>query len=167
LQALARGEDERPVRSEVAEQSIGAENTFETDIADLAMAQAWLLRLCEKISGRVRTRALKGRTVTVKLREPPFVTHTRQAQLALAGDATPDIYAVARRLLDAWWQQQTRPRLRLLGVSLSGFGERAQHDLFAAPGDEPRADGIQDRINQKFGAGSLVRAGVLKTRGHD
>ena len=38
LQALARGEDDRPVCREVAEQSISAENTFDVDIADLAMA---------------------------------------------------------------------------------------------------------------------------------
>jgi len=67
-------------------------------------------------------------------------------------------------LLQAWWTQQPRPRLRLLGVGLSGFGERAQNDLFQPVASAPQADGIQDRINEKFGAGSLVRAGVLKTR---
>jgi DNA polymerase-4 len=167
LQALARGEDERPVRAEVAEQSIGAENTFDIDIAEQAMAHAWLLRLSEKVAGRARARDFKGRTVTVKLREPPFVTHTRQAQLAAPGYATPEIYALARRLLDTWWNQQSQPRLRLLGVSLSGFGELAQNDLFMGGRSAPQADGIQDRINEKFGAGSLIRAGVLKTRDQD
>ncbi|WP_250626989.1 DNA polymerase IV [Pinirhizobacter soli] len=164
LQALARGEDERPVHREVAEQSISAENTFEVDIADLAMAEAWLLRMSEKVARRARDRQMKGRTVTVKLREPPFTTYTRQAQLPVAGYATQDIHQLARRLLHAWWTQQPRPRLRLLGVGLSGFGERAQNDLFQPAASAPQADRIQDRINEKFGAGSLVRAGVLKTR---
>jgi DNA polymerase-4 len=164
LQALARGEDERPVHREVAEQSISAENTFDVDIADLAMAEAWLLRMSEKVARRARDRQMKGRTVTVKLREPPFTTYTRQAQLPASGNATQDIHQLARRLLQAWWTQQPRPRLRLLGVGLSGFGERAQNDLFQPAASAPQADGIQDRINEKFGAGSLVRAGVLKTR---
>jgi DNA polymerase-4 len=60
--------------------------------------------------------------------------------------------------------------LRLLGVTLSGFDARhgdEQQDMFAAPTGEKRSDGVQDRINERFGAGALVRAGVLKTRGRE
>jgi DNA polymerase-4 len=169
LQALARGEDEREVQAAVREQSIGSEWTFDTDIAELALAHAWLLRQCEKVGARARARGMVPRTVTVKLREPPFVTHTRQAQLSAPGNATPPIFTLARRLLDTWWNAQPRPRLRLLGVSLSGFGEvdGGQVDLFAPAKPAGQADGVQDRVNEKFGAGSLVRAGVLKTRGQD
>jgi DNA polymerase IV len=170
LQALARGEDEREVQSGVAEQSIGAERTFDIDLSELSIAQAWLLQQCEKVAARARGRDMRPRTVTVKLREPPFVTHTRQAQLASPDNATPEIYALARRLLDVWWQGQPRPRLRLIGVSLSGFGQAAvqqQQDMFAVTKPVKKADGVQDRINERFGAGSLFRAGVLKTRGED
>lgn len=170
LRALCRGEDNRPVVAEAAEVSIGAEWTFEIDLDTLALAEAWMLRQCERVGARARARGLEGRTVSVKLREPPFVTHSRQAQLPVPGNATPDIYAVARRLLGVWWSQHPRPRLRLLGVTLSGFDARygdEQQDMFAAPVSEKRSDGIQDSINQRFGAGALVRAGVLKTRGRE
>ncbi|MDF3981129.1 DNA polymerase IV [Luteibacter sp. PPL201] len=170
LRALCRGEDPRPVVAEAAEVSISAEWTFETDLDTLALAEAWMLRQCERVGSRARARGLKGRTVSVKLREPPFVTHSRQAQLPVPGHATPEIYAVARRLLQTWWNQHPRPRLRLLGVSLSGFDARQsdeQQDMFATPASEKPSDGVQDRINQRFGAGALVRAGVLKTRGKD
>jgi DNA polymerase-4 len=168
LQALARGEDEREVKVDLPEQSIGSEWTFDTDIEDLALAHAWLLRQCERVGARARARGLAARTVTVKLREPPFVTHTRQAQLPTAGHATPAIFVLARRLLDTWWNAQPRPRLRLLGVSLSGFGDvDGQEDLFTSNKLAKQADGVQDRVNERFGAGSLIRAGVLKTRGQD
>jgi len=170
LRALCRGEDQRPVVADAAEVSISAEWTFETDLDTLPIAEAWLLRQCERVGARARARELEGRTVSVKLREPPFVTHSRQAQLPVPGNATPEIYAVARRLLQVWWNQHPRPRLRLLGVGLSGFDARhgdEQQDMFAAPVAEKRSDGVQDRINQRFGAGALVRAGVLKTRGKE
>lgn len=167
LRALCRGEDQRPVVAEAPEVSIGAEWTFEFDVDDLAMAEAWMLRQCERVGARARARDVKARTVAVKLREPPFLTHSRQAQLATPGNATPDIYAVARRLLHVWWHQHPRPRLRLLGVTLSGFDARRgdeQQDMFAATVSNVRSDSVQDQINQRFGAGALVRAGVLKTR---
>jgi DNA polymerase-4 len=170
LRALCRGEDNRAVITDAPEVSIGSEWTFDIDVEELSTAEAWLLRQCERVGARARTRGVTARTVSVKLREPPFVTHSRQAQLPVAGNATPDIYVVARRLLHVWWQQHPRPKLRLLGVTLSGFDVRhgdEQQDMFAAPASEKRSDGVQDRINERFGAGALVRAGVLKTRGSE
>ncbi|WP_130618770.1 DNA polymerase IV [Dyella amyloliquefaciens] len=167
LQALARGEDARDVEPDQAEQSIGAEHTFDTDLADLAMAESWLLRHCERIAARARQRGLTGRTVTVKLREPPFVTSTRQSRLQAPSASVSEIYEVARGLLQRWWNAQRTPRLRLLGVSLSGFEGRKQSDLFEAEPSAQASDQVQDRINSKFGSGSLVRAGVLRTRGQD
>lgn len=170
LRELCRGEDRRPVVTDAPEVSIGSEWTFEYDLEELAIAEAWLLRQCEKVGARARGRGVDARTVSVKLREPPFVTHSRQAQMPVPGNATPDIYAVARRLLQVWWNQHPRPRLRLLGVTLSGFDARRgdeQQDMFAAPASDKRSDGVQDMINGRFGAGALVRAGVLKTRGSE
>jgi DNA polymerase-4 len=167
LQALARGEDDRCVQPEQAEQSMGSEHTFDTDLIDKVLAESWLLRQCERIAARARVRGLRGRTVTLKLREPPFVTHTRQAQLHAPSASAGEIYDVARRLLEIWWQMQSRPRLRLLGVSLSGFAEQRQGDMFGATSKGRVTDEVQDRVNLRFGSGSLVRAGVLRARKQD
>jgi DNA polymerase-4 len=167
LQALARGEDDRCVQPEQAEQSMGSEHTFDTDLIDKVLAESWLLRQCERIAARARVRGLRGRTVTLKLREPPFVTHTRQAQLHAPSASAGEIYDVARRLLEIWWQMQSRPRLRLLGVSLSGFADQRQGDMFGATSKGRVTDEVQDRVNLRFGSGSLVRAGVLRARRQD
>jgi DNA polymerase IV len=167
MQALARGEDDRCVQPEQAEQSIGAEHTFDVDLVDKGLAESWLLRHCERISARARERGLKGSTVTIKLREPPFVTHTRQARLRAPSASVSEIYEMARGLLCTWWQAQPRPSLRLLGVSLSGFAERRQEELFGPAQEAGETDQLQDRINHRFGLGSLVRAGVLRTRKQD
>jgi DNA polymerase-4 len=167
LQILARGEDERPVEAVRAEQSIGAEHTFDQDLEHLELAESWLLRQCERVAARARARGLEGATVTVKLREPPFITATRQAPLGAPSASAAEIYAVARRLLNVWWQRQPRPRLRLLGVSLSGFDRRPQEDMFAMGSKGAATDQVQDRINLRFGTGSLVRGGILRTHKRD
>lgn len=171
LQALARGVDERPVVPDREARSIGAEHTMDRDVDRLEEARAWLLRLCERVGERARAEAQAGRTVTVKLRLPPFETHTRQAALPQATAETATIYAQAEALLLRFWQERARPRLRLIGVSLSGFtdaGSIVQPDLFApaeapaAPPVNPR-DALLDAINARYGRRTLTRAATLKT----
>ncbi len=164
---FANGVDDRPVRSDRLDKSLGAEHTFGVDLQTIAEAKAELMRLCERVATRARAHGLKGSTVTVKLRVPPFETSTRQCTLSAASDATTEIYQHADRLLQIWWKGQSAPKLRLLGVSLSQLEfasempiGRAQLDLFAAPralASVHEADELSDRINQRFGAGALRR----------
>jgi DNA polymerase-4 len=163
LQALARGEDRRPVQSDVEERSISAETTFDTDLKTLDQAQDWVARLAERVGERVRAQGLKGITVTLKVRKPPFETHTRQQRLGGHSDTTVDIADCARRLLQAWWEAEKRPQLRLLGVGMSGFGEDSQSDLFEKS-EARRRDALADAINRRYGGGTLTRAAVLRTR---
>ena len=186
-QALARGDDERPVVPDRVEQSIGAEHTFGEDLVRVDDARAWLLRLAERVGERARADDLAGRTVTVKLRAPPFETHTRQLTLSAPTACTDALYKAGEALLMRWWSEQRRPRLRLLGITLSGLdGTEApaieQGDLFApaadvefsgagsAHGPAPRASGrdaLVDAINRRFGKRTVARAATLRTDGDD
>jgi DNA polymerase-4 len=186
-QALARGEDGRPVVPDRAEQSVGAEHTFGDDLTRLADARAWLLRLAERVGERARADGMAGRTVTVKLRTPPFETQTRQVTLAAVTASTDALYSAGEALLARWWAEQRRPRLRLLGFTLSGLdGEQpvaaGQRDLFASPpegdspnvaaalGQSPRASGrdaLVDAINRRFGKRTVARAATLRTESDD
>lgn len=158
LQALANGLDDRAVTALREDRSLGAETTFEVDLVSLQDARAWLLKLCERVGERVRRAGLRGRVVTVKLRTPPFHTETRQTSLANVCDATDDIHAAARLLLEHWWRGQRKASLRLIGVSLSGFDDNPlRADLFTKVSD-PRKDRIADALNQRFGKGTLKRA---------
>ncbi len=158
LQALANGVDDRAVTALREDRSLGAETTFEVDLVSLQDARAWLLKLCERVGERVRRAGLRGRVVTVKLRTPPFHTETRQTSLANVCDATDDIHAAARLLLEHWWRGQRKASLRLIGVSLSGFDDNPlRADLFTKVSD-PRKDRIADALNQRFGKGTLKRA---------
>jgi DNA polymerase-4 len=164
-QRLAAGIDERPVLPDRDEKSLGAEHTFDADLTTPDEVHAWLLRLTERVAARMRRHGREGRTITVKLRTPPFETTTRRTTLAAPTAATATIYRAARALAEEWWATTRRPRLRLLGLSVSGFDalEAPQSDLFAAP-DEAAADRVVDRINEKFGSGAVRRAGALRIR---
>ena len=87
-QRLAAGLDERPVDSSAEEKSLSAETTFVTDLTTLDQALSWLTQLAERVGERLRAHGLQGRTVTVKLRKPPFETATRQASLPEPTDST-------------------------------------------------------------------------------
>ena len=160
-QQLARGEDSRPVQPDAEEKSISAETTFVTDLTTLDQALSWLARLAERVGERVRAQQLKGRTITLKVRKPPFETHTRQLSLGEPTDATGELLDAGRSLLQRWWAAEKDPRLRLLGIGISQFAAEAQSGLFAP---SPGQDRLADRINQRFGHGSLVRGVVLKSR---
>ena len=165
LQSLARGQDDRVVVADREEQSVGAETTFETDLKTLEEARTWLLRLCERVGERARRNAVRGRVVTIKLRTPPFHTETRQLSLAAGCNATDDIHAAARTLLERWWREKKTPSLRLLGVSLGGLGDSGERDDLFVDVAAPRKDRVADSLNQKFGSGTLKRARSLKSPG--
>jgi DNA polymerase-4 len=165
LRRLAIGADERPVVPSREERSISAETTFEHDLASLAQARLWLMRLAERVGERARRHGLEGRTISAKLRAPPFETTHRQCSIETATAATEVIYAAAERLLERWWNERRRPRLRLLGVGLSGFEARAtaaQGDLFTTVADEGARDRVLDSINRRFGRNTIRRARGLE-----
>ena len=170
-QRLAAGIDEREVVPDREEKSVGAERTFDEDLKTLEAARGWLMRLCERVGERARAAGVAGRTVTVKLRIPPFETFTRQATLPLPVDATGEVYAVADRLLSRWWREAPARRLRLLGVSLSGFdaaSETTQAGLFTeSTRSAGPPDAVLDRINDRFGRGAIRRARGLAPGGDD
>lgn len=155
---LAQGLDERPVQSRT-EQSIGAEVTFADDLTDPAEIRSALMQLIEKVAAKLRTGGFVAETITLKLRKPPFETHTRQRKLASASAQTNALYHSAEALLKDWWRQEmprVNPALRLLGISASDLRlanslEPSQHDLFVSAAElNSKSDELTDQINARF-----------------
>jgi DNA polymerase-4 len=120
LAELARGHDPRPVVPEQEAKSIGHEETFPSDLWDRTVLQGHLVRMVDASSTALRGSGLASRTVTIKVRYADFSMITRSHTLPLAIDATPAIGSVAAALLESVRLDQG---VRLLGVSLSSFGE--------------------------------------------
>lgn len=128
LASLARGVDPRPVVAERERKSVGRETTFVEDRAPGALLDGTLAELCEEVAARLDQRGLRGHTVTIKVRRSDFSTRTRQHTLLETVARRDELVAVSGRLLEL--ELQPGERVRLLGVSVSGFAEEAQLPLF-------------------------------------
>jgi DNA polymerase-4 len=148
----ARGTDPRPVRDREQVKSVSNERTFSKDIRDQAEVRVVLTSLCEQVASRLRQKALRGRTVHLKIRFADFTTKTAQETLAAPTDSTATVSTTVSRLLKAQWVPGVG--IRLLGVGVSGFGEvPSQLDLLSEPPDE-RRDRIErtvDELRGRFG----------------
>jgi len=127
LMALAFARDDRQVESVHETKSISVEDTFETDLLDLAELDSIIGRDAAVVAARVAKAGLFARTVTIKVRVADFTTYTRSRTLVGATDDADVIAAVARSLLRA---VDTRTGVRLLGVGAANFTEAAQEALF-------------------------------------
>jgi DNA polymerase IV len=163
LSALAWGRDPRRVTPHVAEKSIGAEETFATDIDDPERIRRELLKLSGRTAHSLRAGGYVARTISVKLRLANFKTMTRSRTLTYPTDVAREIYATACGLYEASGLGSAA-RLRLVGVRVSGLvpvaGANAQLALDERPVGWREAEQALDKITSRFGA-SAVRPAAL------
>ena len=166
LHQLAWGTDRTtvtPRRSDHdPERSMGAEETFGRDVADDAVISRELLRLAARVTARMRSARVAGRTVALRVRYADFTTLTRSRTLPDPTDVTAEVHAEAVRLLRALGPR--RLRVRLVGVRVEGLLplERAHRQLALDEREHgwPDADRAVDRVHLRFGRG-LVRPATL------
>jgi DNA polymerase-4 len=118
---IVRGQDNRPVQPNRISKSIGAEDTFETDISDVMILKAELQNLVLKVERRIDSKAKMGRTVTLKVKFSDFTQITRSYTSGYYINSYTDIYAQAEKLFDNL--QLDEKKVRLLGIALSNFYE--------------------------------------------
>jgi DNA polymerase-4 len=162
---LARAVDDRPVVPERTEKSRGTERTFPKDVSDFRRLRRILLEFAEEVAYALRSRGLRARTVTLKVRYGDFTTITRSHTLSFATAVATRFHAVARELLDG---VKRRP-VRLLGLyaeNLEDATGSSQLTLFPVEtGSAPDARRLAaeegaDRVREKFGD-SAVRPAAL------
>ena len=138
------------------DKSIGAEETFATDVDDPEVIRRELLRLSGRTARGLRAGGSVARTVVVKLRLANFTTITRSRTLPEPTDVARKIYATACDLYAAAGLDP-RARLRLVGVRAAGLIPVARSATQLALGEPPAAwrDAEQavDRIVQPVRAG--------------
>ncbi len=123
LHELAHFRHDSPVTTARAAKSRSVEDTFDTDVADLAEMEAILCGQAERLAATLSRRGISGRTVAIKVRLDDFSTLTRARTLPRPVNDAATIGAVAVGLLHA--NRPERP-VRLLGVRLAGFAEEGE-----------------------------------------
>jgi DNA polymerase-4 len=97
---ISRGVDERPVRADRVRKSVGAENTFISDLISLAEAREALQPIIEKVWRHCETTCTRGRTVTLKVKYADFhqITRSKTSDVPVASQHELEqfSYALAR-----------------------------------------------------------------------
>ncbi|XP_007486611.2 DNA polymerase kappa [Monodelphis domestica] len=98
------------------------ERTF-TEISKAEELYSLCQELCSDLAQDLQREGLKGKTVTIKLKNVNFEVKTRASTVAAVVSTAEEIFAIAKELLkaeiDADYPQPLR--LRLMGVRISGF----------------------------------------------
>ena len=122
---ISRGIDERPVRANRIRKSVGAENTFFSDLTEFDAMIAELQPLIDKVWRHCENTGNRGRTVTLKVKFADFEIMSRSRFVPTAVGSRDDLEHLAVGLLEA---SMPLPRaVRLLGVSLSSL-QSTTHD---------------------------------------
>lgn len=124
---ISRGVDDREVRANRIRKSIGAENTFSSDLTDFDALAAELQPLIDKVWRYCEDKGTRCRTVTLKVKFADFeiiITRSRSGPAAVS--SRNELERLSLALLET---EMPLPRsVRLLGVSLSSLQSDEQEE---------------------------------------
>ncbi len=99
--------------------SVGAENTFFSDLTEFEAMLAELEPLIDKVRRHCEDKGVYGRTVTLKVKFADFELISRSRTVANSVVHRSDLANVTTELLRGLFPM--KKSVRLLGVSVSGF----------------------------------------------
>lgn len=162
LQALARGDDPRPVVVGREEKSVGTESTFGEDIADREELERVLLRQAHETAARLRADGAGASGVAIKVRYHDFSTRTRSRTLPAPTNLARDLYTAACGLLA---EVPIPPGgVRLLGIRAERLSPIAVTGMQAGLDDPVNGAAIEhtlDTVVRCFGPAAVAPASLL------
>jgi len=116
---ISRRVDNREVRANRIRKSVGAENTFSSDLTKFDAMLSELQPLIDKVWRHCEDKGTRGRTVTLKVKFADFELISRSRTVASLVGSRGELELAASDLLKAIFP--TKKAVRLLGLSISGF----------------------------------------------
>lgn len=185
LWEYANGIDESVVnviKEEV--KGVGNSVTLPYDFEDTGEIRKVLLRLSEKVGGRLRNGEQMAKTVAVEIKYNDFTKASKQITLDRATDSGTEIYNLSKELFAQLWNKKP---IRLLGVRTANLvdkGEPEQMSFMDVLGDGlnlekegnnesgmlgpsrekiKKLDKALDAIKDKYGENAVLRASLLNS----
>ena len=162
LWRLAQGMDNRAVVPQRGAKSISAETTFNEDIAEREKLEQSLFLLSEKVSARLKTQKLAGKSVTLKLKSSDFKLRTRARALGAPTQLAMRIFEAGRDLLS---KEVDGTAFRLIGIGISDFtpADLADRgDLIDQEVTKIKArEQAMDQLRARFGKDAIVKGLVF------
>ena len=119
---ICRSNDQRPVTPNRPRKSVGAEDTFETDLVSFEDMMIQLEKIAEIVFNRVKKSESYGKTLTLKLKYSDFKQITRSKTINQTFDSLELMLSVTRELLSQC-DLELNP-VRLLGLTVSNLPEK-------------------------------------------
>lgn len=120
----ANGIDDSIVNIEKEElKGVGNSTTLREDLEDIEEICKVLLRLSEKVGGRLRAGKQRAKTVAVEIKYNDFTKCSRQTTVEVATDSGTEIYNIVKVLFQELWNQTP---VRLLGVRTANLVEEGE-----------------------------------------
>ena len=163
LHARARGIFDAPVVSSRGDaKSISRDITFDNDEPDGDRLRAVLRSQAERISKELSQTGKAARTVSLRLRFPPFETLSRSITPRVAVDLADDIYAHGRALFDRTWEDNGQRPVRLIGLGAHNIVERARQLRLGETLETDRLQDTVETLRDRFGDATVLRANELR-----
>ena len=126
LHRAAHGQDDRPVRNDRPNKSVGAERTFDVDLTEAGDLIAALDPVIEAAWTRISRSNASGRTLVLKVKFADFTQITRSRTCPTLIDGRAALTEVARSLLATVLPVPLG--VRLLGVTLASLDQGPRDD---------------------------------------
>ena len=123
---IARGVDDRAVRSDRLRKSIGAENTFAIDVISFEAARKQLEPIIEKVWRYCEGHGMVGKAVTLKVKYADFKQITRGFTAPSPPQTHRALEKISLNLLEKVFPVPIG--IRLLGISLSSLSIQADQE---------------------------------------
>ena len=161
LWELSCGIDPRKVVPDREAKSIGAEDTFDEDVAGTEALLPHVHAQALRVARRLRMAGRKTTVVQLKLKLADFTLLTRRTTLAEPTDDGQALYRAASALLLA---EHLPRKVRLTGVAAQSLlSHDGQLSLFDSDRRAGRLNAALDRIHDKFGPAALTTADLHET----
>jgi DNA polymerase-4 len=164
LWRLSNAIDERAVEPGQRRKQISHEDTYASDVVGSRDVRRKLLSQATRVADRLVAKNIRGRRVSLKMRDTTFKTETRQSMLSEPTCEAKVIYAAVCALLEG--VELEHRAFRLTGVSVSALQDDAfappqQLELLQAEDGPPRGQQLQEvlsAVRRKFGHQALYPA---------
>jgi len=163
LYRKSRGGDSYEFVIDAEPKSISHNHTFGEDTDDAEALTTLLSHLSQKACKRLRESGLAARTLTLTIRYAGFDTYTRAKTLSESMKLDSDIFAVFQELFRL--HRDTKRRVRLLGVSLSGLTHGNEQLDLIDPERRAKLEKLTsatDRLRDRFGFEKVQFGGSLR-----
>jgi DNA polymerase-4 len=165
LARLSRGEDSRRVSIDGEVKTVSSETTFNRDLATLDELSAELLNCCERLSERLKSKAIVGDTVTLKLKTSGFKLRTRARHLMIPTQLANVLYDTGLNLLQ---READGTPFRLIGIGISGIEAAGGIDptdlLEPQVARKAAAERAMDHVRDRFGRNAVIRGKLYTNR---